>query len=141
MEPFKISGPISNAIRERIIADFGMLDDIPYELANTITNICYKLYLASIERGILEVEQNKFSDDDAIWLMDAYEKLKKVIPILRDTPLGTEYDMSVNYMLAKLKYKTPNAGNKTYFRLKFDRIGKKVEEIPDLAKIVKVVTI
>jgi len=139
MEPISSTSPIAAATKERIIKELGMLDDIPYELANTVSNIYYRIYLVSLERNNTDLTKLSTHDDEVLWLFDAYEKLLKIIPKLREIPLGTEYDMTVNYLLAKFKYRIKNADKKSYVRLKVELFNKKAYEIPNLARIIGIV--
>jgi len=137
-----------NAIRKEL----GTLDDIPYELANTVANIYYRFFalasevkdkpkegwmLTAIKRsGDLERGLAHFIDDYARIESDL-KSAPKFINGLRAIDKSKEpklYRYTVDFILDCLKYNIPNATKKTAIRRKIERKFRKkyVKEIPNL---------
>ena len=107
--------------------DLGTLDDLPIEVANTIANIYYKYHLSDDD----SIEKHQYEID-----IDAIQKIIKNMRILRETNPDL-YDYSVDFFLDLFKYRIPEANKKSAFRRRIERKLKKVEEIENLADILK----
>lgn len=143
-----------NAIREQL----GTLDDIPYELANTVANIYYSFcalasevkdkpkegwILTAIKKtGNLKHDLADFIDDYARIEADI-RSAPKFIEGLRAIDKSTQpnlYQYTVDFILDSLKYNIPNVIKKTGIRRKIERVFRKkyVKEIPNLVDLMDI---
>lgn len=140
--------------RNAILKKFGRLDDLPYELANTVANIYYRFFLFGInlpkdaEDSSGWISQQMKDGDDFMGGMESFiseyaqvrsdfESINEPILALRDINKDTQprlYAYSVELLLDIYKYNIPNAHKKIPIRRSIERIFKKkgVNEIPDL---------
>jgi hypothetical protein len=141
-------------ITERAIqGDLGSLDDIPYELANTIANVYYKYFLQQADMmkratnpGWIPEEMKRETNMKAAMdsFIEKWEKLQtdfdaasEFIKSLRGIDKREKpnlYQYSVNFILDCLKYDIKNAQGKTGLRRTIERKLKKntIQEIPSL---------
>lgn len=139
---------------ETIKLHFGNLDDLPYELANTIANVYYRFFNLSIDT-IKEAMGNpgwvskqvkreadlanglkSFMEDTARFTSD-FKAALKFINALRQIDKHEEpnrYQFLVEFILDVLKYDLTDAHKKTGFRRMLERKFSKAKdrEIPNL---------
>jgi hypothetical protein len=141
-------------IAESIIKDFGDLEDIPRELANTIVNIYLRYDLLYSKRGF--IPNNKISSDKknnlapvmtafaqtSIQTIAKMKYIKGMIQELRKIDKNSEkvaYEYAIEYMLDILKYNIKDAEKKMGIRRTIERKFKlkKVDEIPNLIDLIE----
>ena len=125
--------------RQSLITDFGNLNDLPHELANTIANVYYRYCaLADVpDRHFTSIEESIASMAELERVQREFEFAKKVVAQLRDLRQKAHPSLvavSSGLFLSILKYGIDDAMNKSPIRLMFERFLKrpKVNEIPRL---------
>jgi hypothetical protein len=134
--------------------DLGRLDDIPYELANTVANVYYKYFnqaLDEMKRAInnpgsipKEMKRETNMHDGLISFLEKSAKFKadfeavpKFIEGLREIDKYEQpnlYQAAANFILDCLKYNIKDANKKTELRRTIERKVRRgnVQEIPNL---------
>ena len=125
---------ISSAARNLIIKDLGMLSDLPHDLANSIANHYLKLVMITFDDNKNETNLT----DNENWTLKCINLIRDSIPLIRKIPFGEERDYSINSLVAIIKFHDKDFGNKTYLRIRVERIFKKAKEIPNLAEKLKI---
>ena len=148
-----IEKDIIEKCREIIKNELGTLDDIPYELANTIANIYYRFFMLT-EKIVSSKSLNDFLSEredilvslqeisnEINFLLTSVQLIPQYIKNLRNIDKERQpnlYRLFVNIYLDDLKYNIKNPFNKTGIRRKIERFFKrnKVKEIPNLIEII-----
>lgn len=127
--------------KEYIISELGMLDDIPYELANTVANIYLRGMLLCLEDTKSSSNKYLTSQEDKVWLEEVMTQIPKVVEHIRKVKPGDSYNFCLTMILAMWKYRIKNPWKKTFLRVKIESMNKnKVREIPDLARRMGIVS-
>ena len=127
-----------------IFADFGMLDDMPQELRNTLANIYYKFF--ALNRNlrdpgeVLGYDNTDFTSiykgliQGSTTVLTEYKFAKGMIDSLREARKRDSgiYDYLVIHTLDILKYRIPNAHEKTPIRRAIERKFRKHREVNGL---------
>jgi hypothetical protein len=142
-----------------IRSDIGALDDIPYELANTVANVYYRYFDLSFEivKGAEENPEGwipasvKNSSDPIKGLHEFgkyYDQIKShkssiglAINSLKETDKyqrPNTYKFLVDFILDCYKYKLKSPQNKIGLRRRVERKFVKVNEIPGLIDLLKI---
>lgn len=135
------------------IDHLGGIDDLPYELQNTVANLYYDFYLlndrfANTENGIPKVfkkegdalESLRDLTMDSLFLTHHVPKIPEYInsirKIRREEP--EIYDYWIELFLDMLKYKIKNTFKKNGIRRSIERKvnKKKISEFPDLIGVI-----
>ena len=140
--------------------DLGDLDDLPYELANTLANVYYKYFDHAVDvmkraannPGWIPKEMKRetdmlegltsFVENTAIFESD-FEAVPNFIEGLREIDKHEQpnlYQYTVDFILDCLKYDIKDAHKKTGLRRMIERKIKKrkVQEIPNLIGLLDV---
>jgi hypothetical protein len=137
------------------IDQLGGIDDLPYELQNTIANLYYDYYLlndrfANTEKGIPKVfkkegdalENLRNLTMDSLFLTHHVPKIPEYVRSLCRTKREDPeiYDYMVELYTDMLKYKIKNTFKKNGIRRSIERRRnkKKVSEYPDLIGTIKI---
>ncbi len=146
---------------ERAIRDdMGALDDLPYELANTVANVYYRYYnhtfdvmsRATNNPGWIPKEMQREVDmaagltsfiDDSAKIMSDYEAAQKSVELIREIDKHREpdlYQSIVDFTLDCLKYDIKDAHKKIGLRRMIERklIKARVQEIPNLVDLLDI---
>ena len=131
----------------------GTLDDIPYELANTIANIYYRFHVIEVSlansQSIPSIIDDRNIFDGLKSFSYEFEKVLAVKEIIPDTVKTLRqidrakqpnlYKALVNFILDQWKYDIRNAHKKIGIRRRIERIFKKkhVREIPNLIDLIR----
>lgn len=145
------------AIRQQI----GSIEDLPYEVANTVANVYYKFFDHSIDvierktknpggwipkeikrENDIEKGMKSFIENTARVTSD-YNAVTKMIAAIREVDKHKQpnaYRFCVEFFLDNLKYNIENAHKKTGLRRMFERKIKKntVKEIPKLIDLLDI---
>lgn len=129
-----------------LYSDLGTLDDITPELRNTIANVYYKFFVVKRKLN----DPNLLFGSDKLDTVSTYKKhykdtmnifndhryAKEFIKSMRETRKQDEdiYRYLETFTLDNLKYRIPDAEEKTGIRRAFERIFRKPKEIPGLYK-------
>jgi hypothetical protein len=160
MQQHVLSKEVISGIKSMIINDFGDLSDMPKELANTILNIYYVIYVRNSQqknsKGPCFPNENfnakdagsaymKFVKDRAFYIA-SIEELPGIVQSIREARLESIrdggqvskiiYDDLVNVTVDIFKYRIDNAYNKFPLRRMLERKLKKVDEIQNLTDII-----
>ena len=143
MEPTVRSEKILQVTRDEIQNQYGSLDDLSYELANTVANIYYQFncWLDSGPPQFLPNKELLGTINNYAWDMTAYGQVGKIILQLRglrNQGVHPEWiQIAEEFAVSVLKYRIENAANKSPIRLKFERFlnRNKVNEIPNLVDL------
>jgi len=128
--------------RRALVADFGTLADLPYELANTIANVYYRFFALAYEPGPSFTSINASiasiaeAEERGRALLD-YEFVRKVVPDMRQMIKEAHpsvVNVCADMLVSQIKYRIKDAPLKSPFRMKFERMlkGPAVKEIPNL---------
>jgi hypothetical protein len=144
---------IMKICKQAICKDFGSLNDLPHELANTVANIFYKYLSLSFEtsqavdtpnsiptsahrvQGIGTWLISLFTDQQDIRLdFDLVPDLINSVRMCDRDKQPDVYKRMVDFSLFILKYHIKDALNKSYLRLRIERYlaRNNVQEIPNL---------
>ena len=142
MESTNVSDRILRETREAIQNELGSLDDISYELANTVANIYYRFY-CWVDSGPPHIPNSELFDSISKFAreMTEHQEIWKIISqirAVRKEGVHAEWvQILEEFALSVLKYKIDNAVNKSPVRLKFERFlnRSKVDEIPNLVDL------
>lgn len=139
-----------------IFKDLGSLDDLPYELANTVANVYYRYINHAVdvmkrkannpgwipkemkrETGMMEGLTSFLEDSTRV--KSDLESVPKFIESLREIDKHKQanlYQFTVEFILDCLKYDIKDAHKKTRLRRMIERRFKKskVREIPNLGE-------
>jgi hypothetical protein len=148
-----IKKEIIKACQQAISKDFGSLNDLPRELANTVANIFYK-YLSSTFETTQSADTSNLIPKSAHRIQDIrtkilslftdqqnirldYDLVQDLIKSVRSCDKDKQpdvYKRMVDFSLFILKYHIKDALNKSYLRLRIERYlaRNNVQEIPDL---------
>lgn len=140
--------------------DLGNLDDLPYELANTVANVYYKCFdqafdvmkRASNNPGWIPKEMKRETDmlkgltsfvENSARFKSDFETVPNFIEGLREIDKHEQpnlYQYTVDFILDCLKYDIKDAHKKTGLRRMIERKIKKrkVQEIPNLIGLLDV---
>ncbi|MFC1553385.1 hypothetical protein ACFL7D_02015 [candidate division KSB1 bacterium] len=140
--------------REAINSQLGQLDDIPYDLANTIANIYYKYFLIGEDLIQNPIPKSIIREENILNEMQAFRKehhnlefkLKAIPDLLmqlrsiKKDKCPNLYNMWVHVCYDILKYDIKFAMKKTGIRRAIERYFKrsKVNEIPRLINLIQV---
>jgi hypothetical protein len=160
-----VSEFILGVCKSEIAEKFGSLDDIPYELANSLVNVYYKFTAVCINHNIQIIKDDKQILYYALGkhlqkgmdIFKAYEKffidikllemrfklIGDIIRQLRSLVKQNNLDLYIEFadiMLDFYKYGIEEPWHKSRFRRKIERLAKrkKVDEISDLIDLMKV---
>jgi hypothetical protein len=125
--------------RQTLLSDFGTLDDLPPELANTIANVYYRYWsiaempdrqFTSIDDSIASIEELNRIQVEFEFSKKIVAEMRRLKPQVHQTLFAVTSDMFVSI----LKYKIDDAVTKSPVRLKFERFLRrnKVNEMPGL---------
>jgi len=151
-----IDKKVLNICSATINQNLGRLDDLPYELANTVANIYYKFFLflmklsedAEGNPGWIPRQMKQSSDwvsgfenfiDEYAIVKSDIESIKESIVALREIDRDAEpnlYSYTVEFLLDCYKYNIPQAYEKSPIRRKIERKFKKPDEIPNLIELI-----
>jgi len=135
--------------RETIAAELGSIDDLPYELSNTIANVYYLHIRTLVEGqrpGSLPAQVKEFGDlnmgmerfiEDTVWASNMRDAIPEMVGALREVDRLTQpnlYAALVDYLLDLLKYRIRDADKNTGVRRVIERWfrKKRVREIGGL---------
>lgn len=130
-----------------IKGELGDLDDLPYELQNTVSNIYYRsnpstLMSESSGDALTDFKMHSMNMinrlSDTKYIGDMIKSLREVREQAESKDFGAVYDYLVTLYLDIYKYRIENAQDKTPIRRSIERKFKKPEkEIPDLYQKLK----
>lgn len=140
--------------------DLGDLDDLPYELANTVANVYYKYFDYAVDivkratnnPGWIPKEMKRETDmmegltsfiENSTRFKSDFEAVPKCIEGLREINKHEKpnlYQFTVHFILDCFKYDIKDAHKKTELRRMIERKvrKKKVQEIPNLVDLLDV---
>ena len=141
--------------------DLGSLDDLPYELANTVANVYYQYFnrasetemrLAPNSTGWIPKEMKREPDmrvgltsfiEDSTRIMADFEAAPKYVEVLRGIDKRRQpnnYQAMVDFILDCLKYDIKDAEKKMGLRRMIERKLRKanVHEIPNLVDLLDI---
>src|SRR5438093_8621657 len=101
--------------RAVILRDFGRLDDIPYELANTVANIYYRFLVFDVPS-----EPSAASASEIQRIRINFDFAKKMVAEIRDLSTRahpTVVNAAAEVFISILKYRIDDAVNKSLIRL------------------------
>jgi len=125
--------------RQSLLSDFGCMDDLPRELANTIANVYYRYWSLADEpdAGFTSIADSMARTEQIARIQTEFEFVKNVVPEIRKLQREAHPSLvavASDMFVSILKYKIDDAVEKSPIRLKFERFLKqnKVDEIPKL---------
>ena len=125
--------------RQALASDFGNLDDLPRELANTIANVYYRFWSLSEapDREFVSVDDSSAALENLRRIQIEFDFSKKVVAELRRLKPQVHsslFEITADMFLSILKYKIDDAAIKSAVRLRLERFLRrnKVNEIPGL---------
>lgn len=125
--------------RHTLLTDFGCMDDLPRELANTIANIYFRYWSLPDEpdKGFTSIKDSMAEAERIARIQTEFEFVKKVVPEIRKLQQQAHPSLvavASEMFVSILKYRIDDAVEKSPLRLKFERFLRrdKVDEIPGL---------
>lgn len=122
--------------------DFGALDDFPDDVANTVSNYCYRWILLRSEPALprIIVQPPKMMDahqDEIAWRLDCFpEELARLRSIRRSNG-ERAFSHACALFVDKYKYGIADADRKSGLRRKIERIFKRTGEMRELYGLMK----
>ncbi|MFZ5447865.1 MAG: hypothetical protein ACOZFS_04420 [Thermodesulfobacteriota bacterium] len=134
---------IIDSCKNLVERNLGTLKDLPYELANTIANMYYKLLLFASDKISLSTSGDPIQL--VIEYVKEYNRLKsdvlsipEFVSNLREMKNSDEYDYACEYVIDCLKYDIENINFKTPAQRKAERGKKIINEIDNLVDILDI---
>ena len=131
--------------RQAVLSDLGKLDDIPYELANTVANVYYRFFAAvkASDEPFKSIEQSSSATAELRRATVDFEFAPKMVQELRRIRSRGAHSSVVNaaaeFFLSQLKYRIKDAPEKSLVMLKVERFlhRHKVNEIAGFVDVLE----
>jgi len=112
-------------------SQLGFLGDLPYELANSVTNVYWRFFEVGLDSELT------FSAEEMDIRMRQFNAIAAAVTEVRrlkGNKLTNAAAAIAFYYVNLLKYRMPDAENKTPIRCMIERRFRKSYDIPDLVK-------
>ena len=121
------------ATHSALKANFGNMDDLPYEFANMVANVYFRLFELSFESAL------PVSAEESGMRQAAYESMPKLVHEIRELYGKKQVpqwviDHLITTLIDTFKYRIQNAENKMPIRRMIERKFRRDPDFPDLIR-------
>ena len=126
---------LMTGVHNKLFSDFGLMSDLPYELANTVANVYWRYFQQKVDSA------PHITIEELTMRAVEFNGIKETITKFRLMPSEGVHQSLIDYMaeviLSAVKYRIPDFESKSLLRCKIERMFRKSQDIPNLVKVLR----
>lgn len=123
---------LSMITHKKLYSDFGLMNDLPYALANTVANVYWRYFEQTMN------STPTISTQELATRMAEFEGTPGMITEFRLLPLKGASKLAIAacafFYVNICKYRIPDVYHKTFIRCAIERLFRKHQDIPNLVR-------